>query len=203
MSIYRQPWESRDYRGALDSGLVYLLLTKHGTNTTTILDQFPGGETITRVGTQLGMAVTKTDFPTEDARSLNHTDSTFQLVLSHPPYWGAIKYSNHPTDLCSCPTYSSYLTELFKSFDEAERVLEPEGTLIIIAGDVRRNKILYPVHSDIIQYFRRHQNMTLVDWLIWELTATSTPFLSTQYMLMGTFVLTYKKIGNKVDEWFE
>lgn len=204
MSIYRQPYERHSYRGALDSGLVYYLLKKYSVKNQLWLDQFHGGEVPEEVATQLGLRWEKCDLNEgQDARQLEFTDSEFDGVLSHPPYWTAIKYSDDERDLSNCSTFEEFTQELGRCMDEAERVLQPGGYLIVIVGDVRRDRVLYPVHSDVIQHNKKFINLVFRETIIWEITASSTPFKSTKHMLMGNYCLIWEKLGHDITKVFE
>ena len=209
ISIFRQPFERHDYKGGLDSALVYYLLDKYGSIKkekdiiVSVFDQFPGGEVIKIVSVQLGMMYFTTDFPTEDARYLTRTDGEFDVVVSHPPYWNAIGYSDHENDLANCKTYEEFLDGLYKSLAEAVRVLAPDGFFIFICGDLRRDKKLTLVHADIYQHMKKYKNMVLRDDTIWELSASSTPMISTQWMIQGTHCLVYEKTGTDAGVFFE
>ncbi len=204
MSIFRQPYEKHDHRGGLNSGLVFYLLRKYGKFDEDWLEQFPGGNVVKEICTRMEMHHHTIDFEGgEDARSLMFSDSRFGGVISHPPYWTAIKYSDDSRDLSNCKTYEEFITEFDKTLSEAERVLTPGGYLIVITGDVRRDRVLYPMHSDIIQAMKEQLNMVFRDMIIWELTATGTPFLGTNWMLMGNYCLVWEKIGHDARELFE
>jgi len=201
MSIIRLPWEKRDYSGALDSGLVYYLLKKYwGVN---LLDQFPGGGVIETVCSQLGVVYFATDFPDEDARALKRGPDSFEVVLSHIPYWNAKKYTDHPNDLANSKSYTEFITEVSKSIDEAVRVVIPNGYFIFITGDYRKNKKYYPIHSHVINYVEnKYGNLELLDIVFWELTATSTPFLGSNHLFAINYCIIWKKTGHDMTEMF-
>lgn len=204
MSIFRQPYEKHDHRGGLDSGLVFYLLRKYGKFDEDWLEQFPGGDVVREICARTEMHHHTIDFEGgEDARSLKFSDSRFMGVLSHPPYWKAIKYSEDPRDLSNCATYEEFIEEFDKTLSEAQRVLTPGGYLIVITGDVRKDRVLYPMHSDMIQSMKKQTNMVFRDIVIWELTATGTPFLGTNWMIMGNYCMVWEKIGHDARELFE
>jgi len=204
MSVFRQPYERHDHKGGLDSGLVYYLLNKYGKEGHIWLEQFHGGRTAERIAKQLGIAWETVDIRSgEDARHLAWPSSAFDGVLSHPPYWTAKKYSDDPRDLSGIPTYPKFLRELCLSLDEAERVLSGGGWLIVIVGDVRKDRVLIPLHSDVIQHMSQKKNMVLRDIVLWELTATGTPMKSTKWMIMTNYCMVWEKIGHDVGGMFE
>jgi len=201
MSIFRQPYEHHDHRGGLDSGLTFYLLEKYGKGH--LLEQFKGGETLAKIWCKLeptnslgykGISLTEH----ADARHLILPDASFETVISHPPYWTAIKYSENPNDLSTCGSYDIFMKEFSKTLDEGVRVLACGGYFIVVVGDIRKNKVYYPLHSDIIQYMKKYDGVKLVDIIIWELSSSSTPFISTQWMLMGNFCLIFKKEMNEL-----
>jgi len=203
MSIFRQPFERHDWKGGLDSALVYHLLHKYGDVAQTWLEPFPGGEIAEEIMTQLGMFHATIDFVGgDDARELPYPDGGMSGVLFHSPYWKAIKYSDDPRDLSNCKSYEGFITELSKCLDEAERVLDARGWLIVIVGDVRKDTILYPVHSDVIQHMKTKGNLVYRDMMIWELSATGTPFLSTKWMIMGNYCMIWEKLGEDLERVF-
>lgn len=153
----------------------------------------------------LGDIYFETNYPTEIAQKLPSVSDEFvDIVISHPPYWKAIHYTDEPTDLCNCPSYDIYLAELEKSIQEAERILCPGGYLLIIAGDLRRDKELTLVHADIYHLILdRIPNLTLRDDTVWELSASGTPMISSQWIIQLTHCLVYQKIGRDLDKVFE
>lgn len=203
MSIFRQPYERHDHRGGLDSALVYYLLSKYGQEDQWWLEQFPGGETVKKIAEQLGIKMVAPSFEDGyDARDIPDFEKEFLGILSHPPYWRAIKYSESPRDLSNCATYEEFLEEWEKCITEAERVLKPGGWLIIITGDVRRARILYPLHSDTIQFVKQFSNLVFRETMIWELSATGTGMLGTEWMIMGNYCLIWEKLGHDAGKEF-
>ncbi len=204
MSIFRQPYEKQDFRGGLDSGLVFYLLRKYGKFDDDWLEQFPGGDIIREICARMEMHHHTIDFESgEDARSLRFSDSRFGGVISHPPYWTAKKYSDDPRDLSNCKTYEEFMREFGRTLDEAERVLRPSGYLIVVVGDVRKSGVLHPMHSDVIQYMKKFPNLVFRDMIIWELTATGTAMLGTKWMLMGNYCLVWEKLGHDLTRVFK
>ncbi len=207
MSIYRQPFERHDFRGGLDSGLVFYLLNKYGKGA--LLEQFKGGEIVRDLWYMIACEYGAGTYnyvsleEDKDARKLEYGDSEFDTILSHPPYWTAKKYSDDPRDLSNCKTYEEFKREFGRTLDEAERVLRPGGYLIVIVGDVRRSGVLHPLHSDVIQYVKKFPNLVFRDMVIWELTATGTAMLGTKWMLMGNYCLIWEKLGHDLTKVFK
>jgi len=201
MSIFRQPYERHDHKGGLDSCLVYYLLTKYGRKGEKWLDQFGGGDVIIKVGSEIGITITKISLDKgEDARELPFVEGEFDGVICHPPYWKAIKYSEDKRDLSAIKKYEDYLKELEKALNEAIRVLKTGGKLIVIIGDYRKEGVLYPIHSDVIQLLKKKKELILRDYIIWELSATGTALISTKWMIMANFCLIWEK-KESLERW--
>lgn len=69
-----------------------------------------------------------------DARSLPLRDSTVDLVVTSPPYFGIRDYGAHRT-LGEEPTPSAFVKALISCTQEMARVLRPGGSLFINLGD--------------------------------------------------------------------
>lgn len=109
-----------------------------------------------------------------DARNLSEiNDSSVQLIVTHPPYWNAVKISSLPNDLSNSEDeeYPVFLEGMKKSLLEMHRVLEPDRVAAIVIGDVMRkvNGItqLFPLHADIIK-LAQETGFILWDLYIWE-----------------------------------
>ena len=201
MSIFRQPFEKHDYRGGLDSSLVYYLLRKYkpinNQRLPILLDQFRGGGIIEEVCKSLDIDYFYIDFPKESAQKTGYSSETMEIVLSHPPYWSAKKYTDNPEDLANKKTYKEFIEALCASLLEAVRLLKIGGYILFICGDFRKEKVLYPIHSDILQYMKVHDNLVLRDYVFWELSSTGTAMINTEWMIMGNFCLVYQKVEKK------
>lgn len=93
-----------------------------------------------------------------DARNMSFLDSeSIDLIITHPPYWNAVKTSDIKEDLANFKDteYLLFLQEMEKVFKEMHRVLKPERVCAVFTGDVLRrvNGVtkLYPIHADYIQ----------------------------------------------------
>ncbi len=76
----------------------------------------------------------------------------FDLVFWHPPYWPGHQYSKHPNDFSNADGLKDYLERLREGFQRLRKVLAPEGHLVILIGDGRKNGVFYPIHSEMIQW---------------------------------------------------
>jgi DNA modification methylase len=91
-----------------------------------------------------------------DLQFLN--DESIDLIMTHPPYWNAVKMSEIEEDFANINEYSLFLANMREVFVEMKRVLKPERVCAVFTGDVLRriNKVtqLYPLHADYIQIAR-------------------------------------------------
>lgn len=89
-----------------------------------------------------------------DARSLSGiTDSSIDLICTHPPYAGIIKYSTGlEGDLSSLPV-NQFLVEMMKVANESLRVLKPGSKCAILIGDARKTKHVVPIGFETIRVF--------------------------------------------------
>jgi transcriptional regulator with XRE-family HTH domain len=76
----------------------------------------------------------------------------FDLVFWHPPYWPGHRYSNHPNDLSTASRPDDFLARLRTGFERLRAVVAPEGRVVILIGDGRKNGVFYPIHTDIIRW---------------------------------------------------
>lgn len=90
-----------------------------------------------------------------DARHLNDIeDDSIDLIATHPPYAGIIKYTGVrvPGDL-SALKLKPFLAEMRKVADEGFRVLKPDHHCAILIGDTRQHKHYVPIAARVMQQF--------------------------------------------------
>ncbi len=83
-----------------------------------------------------------------DARNLNLiSDSSVDLVATHPPYFNIIKYGSRldKANLARARKLSEYLAMLGNIIREAYRILKPGAHLAILVGDTRKRKHYVPI----------------------------------------------------------
>ncbi len=89
-----------------------------------------------------------------DARNLEFiTNSSVDLICTHPPYSNIIKYSNNIEEDLSHLDVDEYLEEMKKVSDEAFRVLKDEKYCAILIGDIRKKKHVIPLGFMVMQTF--------------------------------------------------
>jgi len=126
----------------------------------------------------------KADVLQGDARRLPFRDDSFRLVIAHPPYLGAIDFSNiHRLSLqilgldydaaqrydMSSNRYRKYVAQVVAALEEATRVCQPGGILSVIIGDTRKDGFLQPTFVDVVSHMRQ-RGIGLRDVFIWVLS---------------------------------
>lgn len=109
-----------------------------------------------------------------DARDVSFiSDDSVQLIVTHPPYWNAVRISSLEDDLSNVSNedYALFLANMRLVFQEMHRVLEPDRVAAVVTGDVMRrvNGVtqLHPLHADYI-FIARDTGFVLWDLFIWE-----------------------------------
>ena len=90
-----------------------------------------------------------------DARHLDLIkDGAVDLVATHPPYAGIIKYTGERVegDL-SCLTFPAFLEAMREFAAEAYRVLKPGKHCAILIGDTREHRHYVPISTRVLQQF--------------------------------------------------
>ena len=91
-----------------------------------------------------------------DVRNLySIKDSSIDLIITHPPYFDLVKYSNgeNPDDLSSQKNIPGFLYELRKGIVELFRVLKPNHYCAILIGDTRKGQHFIPLSHYVLQIF--------------------------------------------------
>ena len=71
-------------------------------------------------------------------------DNVIDLIVTSPPYWNAVEYEKNKKF-----TYDKYLDFLLEIWKESERILKPNGKLVI-------NTPILPIPKDLIKQDTRH-----------------------------------------------
>ena len=90
-----------------------------------------------------------------DARNLDAiANETVVMVVTHPPYWGIIRYSiaTIPGDL-SALRFDDFMMEMGKVAEECYRILKPGGHCAILIGDTRRHRHYVPISIGVLSKF--------------------------------------------------
>lgn len=99
-------------------------------------------------------------------------DESVQLVITSPPYWNAMKYSDQKEQIGRDQPYENYLQELHLVWKECERILVPNGKLCInttilpvstLGERTRKN-----IPSDIEREILKNTKLKFYDVYIWD-----------------------------------
>jgi len=195
MSTIRLPYERRKAprRAILDEALVAVILLRLAKKDWLIIDPMAGEKTIEKVGRRFGYTVVSSDIMEGiDARDLGFEDKSVDMVFTHPPYWKATRYTNDPRDLSNARTYEDYIKGLSECMQEFYRILKPNGRFVLVIGDYREKKRLYPIHADAIIEARKIGFDLKAIW-IHEISATGTPLIGTEFMIGHDYILIFEK----------
>ncbi|MBN1637497.1 MAG: methyltransferase domain-containing protein [Ignavibacteriales bacterium] len=82
-----------------------------------------------------------------NAKHLENADNTIDLIITHPPYFNLVKYSNedNPEDLSNHSKIETFLKELDIVISELYRVLKPNHYCAILIGDTRKGQHYIPL----------------------------------------------------------
>lgn len=90
-----------------------------------------------------------------DARHLNFiTDSSIDLICTHPPYADIIKYSQDIEDDLSHLKVKDFLEEMKKVAAESYRVLKKDKFCAVLMGDTRQKGFMIPMSFDVMRIFQ-------------------------------------------------
>lgn len=138
----------------------------------------------------------------KDARKMRELpDNSVQLIITSPPYFNIKDYSKdgyqsqvrgkrQPGQIGDIITYEKYISEMLKVWQECERVLKPNGKLVINTPlmpmlkkhfNTHYNRHIFNIDSDIQHSIRTKTNLFLLDLYIWERAASSKKVMFGSY----------------------
>ncbi len=91
-----------------------------------------------------------------DARRLSGVeDGSIDLICTHPPYAGIIRYSSGLEGDLSSLEPDEYVVEMQKAIGEQRRVLREQGSCVLLVGDKRKEKRVVPLGFMLIEAYLR------------------------------------------------
>lgn len=138
----------------------------------------------------------------KDARRMHELpDNSIQLIITSPPYFNIKDYSKdgyqdqsrgkrQAGQIGDIADYEKYINEMLKVWRECERVLKPNGKLIINTPlmpmlkkhfNTHYNRHIFNIDSDIQHSIRTKTNLYLLDLYIWERVASSKKIMFGSY----------------------
>lgn len=176
----RGKWATHDakYRGNWSPYIPRNIIMRYSQKGDVVLDQFVGGGTtaveakltyrnfigidINPNAVELSKSKCNFDFETDcysnimqgDARKLDLSDNSIDLICTHPPYANIIQYSEDINDDLSHLEMKSFLSEIYKVAEEAYRVLKKDKYCAVLMGDMRKNGMVQPLAFETMTMFR-------------------------------------------------
>ena len=159
----------KNYPGRFPPKIPKILIEKYSTKGDFILDPFVGGGTTLIEANKLGRNSIGFDINPKaidlsnekikkiqregiisraeicDARNLILKDNSIDLIITSPPYWNLITYSNEKKCLGNSKHYAHYLESLERSIVEMYRVLKPEKYCCVVIGDAIEGWKFHPL----------------------------------------------------------
>ena len=175
----RGKWATHNakYRGNWSPYIPRNVILRYSQEYDTVLDQFVGGGT-TAVEAKLtnrnfigidinpeavDLSIKKCNFPFEnnseisiyqgDARNLNLSDESVDLICTHPPYSDIIHYSDNIDGDLSLLPIKPFLFEMGKVATESCRVLKKGKFCIVLMGDIRKKGMVQPLAFETMRIF--------------------------------------------------
>lgn len=175
----RGKWATHDakYRGNWSPYIPRNVILRYSSEGDTVLDQFVGGGT-TAVEAKLtgrnfigfdinpaAVEITKKKLDFEyntsaeisvklgDARKLELSDDSIDLICTHPPYADIINYSDGIYGDLSLLSIKPFLTEMGTVAEECYRVLKKDKFCAILMGDTRKKGMVQPLAFETMKLF--------------------------------------------------
>jgi len=101
-------------------------------------------------------------------------DKSVQLIITSPPYWNIMKYSEEKEQIGREQPYENYLKELNEVWKECERTLAPNGKLCIntciipVSPKVAGKRDRRTIPTDIERELLTHTGLKFYDLYIWD-----------------------------------
>lgn len=128
-------------------------------------------------------------------------DNSVQLIITSPPYFNIKDYSKdgrqekpvgkkQEGQIGDIPEYGNYLKEMLKVWKECERVLKPNGKLVINSPlmpmlkrnlNTHYNRHIFNIDSDIQHSIRTKTKLFLLDVYVWNRTNPSKKLMFGSY----------------------
>ncbi|GAI60774.1 unnamed protein product, partial [marine sediment metagenome] len=148
----RGPWGDAKFPGNTSGYLLVDLIDHYQPKS--ILDPMEGSGTTGDVAFDMGdIPYTGLDLLTGFDLVSNELEGEYVLIFWHPPYHDVIDYDiPHPNNLSRCPSLVDYLDKMKLCMANLLSHLSPEGHLCILCSDPRKDGIIQPIHSSIINF---------------------------------------------------
>ncbi|MBA7694963.1 hypothetical protein ES703_103579 [subsurface metagenome] len=148
----RGPWGDAKFPGNTSGYLLVDLIDHYQPKS--ILDPMEGSGTTGDVAFDMGdIPYTGLDLLSGFDLVADEPEGEYVLIFWHPPYHDVIDYDiPHPNNLSRCPSLVDYLDKMKLCMANLLSHLSPEGHLCILCSDPRKDGIIQPIHSSIINF---------------------------------------------------
>lgn len=137
-----------------------------------------------------------------DSRNMSEiADNSVHLIITSPPYFNIKDYSKdgyqehshstkHVGQIGDIADYEQYLMEMLKVWQECQRVLKPNGKLVINTPlmpmlkkemNTHYTRHIFDLNSDIQNTILKHTSLFLMDMYIWNRTNSSKKLMFGSY----------------------
>jgi len=229
----RGKWKthSGNYRGNFAPQIPRNLILRYSQEGDTVLDPMVGSGTTlieTKILNRRGMGldinpaaveITKKNLEFEgnykykqyvktgDIRNLSViSDSSIDLIITHPPYLNIIKYSKGiDGDLSNISGVKKFCDELEKGVKELYRVLKEDKYCGILIGDTRKSRHYVPLSFYVMNLFLRNGFVLKEDIIKVQHNCKSTPYWERQvekynfYLIMHEHLFVFRKPKKEED----
>lgn len=86
----------------------------------------------------------------QSSETLNEANNSIDMIYTSPPYWDIEYYDDNKLQLGYKKTYNEFLGGIERVLIECRRVLKPKKYCIFNINDFRKDGMLYPYHSHMI-----------------------------------------------------
>jgi len=148
----RGPWGDAKFPGNTSGYLLVDLIDYYQPKS--ILDPMEGSGTTGDVAFDMGdIPYTGLDLLSGFDLVADEPEGEYALIFWHPPYHDAIDYDiPHPNNLSRCPSLVVYLDKMKLCMTKLLNHLAAKGHLCILCSDPRKDGIIQPIHSAIINF---------------------------------------------------
>jgi len=148
----RGPWGDAKFPGNTSGYLLVDLIDYYQPKS--ILDPMEGSGTTGDVAFDMGdIPYTGLDLLSGFDLVADEPEGEYDLIFWHPPYHDAIDYDiPHPNNLSRCPSLVDYLDKMKLCMTKLLNHLAAKGHLCILCSDPRKDGIIQPIHSAIINF---------------------------------------------------
>ena len=229
----RGKWKthSGNYRGNFAPQIPRNLILRYSQEGDTVLDPMVGSGTTlieTKILNRRGMGldinpaaveITKKNLEFEgnykykqyvktgDIRNLSGiSDSSIDLIITHPPYLNIIKYSKGiDGDLSNISGVKKFCDELEKGVKELYRVLKEDKYCGILIGDTRKSRHYVPLSFYVMNIFLKNGFVLKEDIIKVQHNCKSTPYWERQvekynfYLIMHEHLFVFRKPKKEED----